>query len=108
MTALDHESYLTRQIDDFITELKADVKNGDIDPTMAQAYAEHFRRSIATRVKGTISVTFEVELDLDPGVDKDELDGSDFNISLEEGWSVDGVSIDTCDVSDVEIDLEEL
>jgi hypothetical protein len=102
----DTADYLIRQIDDFIAELKRDVKNSDIDASMAQNYAEFFNRSISTRVTGTITVTFEVAMDLEPGTDKGDLDPSDFDASIETGWATEGICIDSADVTDFDFDLE--
>ena len=102
-TAFDRRS---TQIDQFITMLKKDAQNADIDTDLAQTYADIFGRSLTSRIVGRVTVTFEVELDANPGTSADNIDGSDFDFELSPSYSAD-FACDTWHVDDVDFDLDE-
>lgn len=90
----------------FKNMLKKDVRNGDLDSGVAEAYASHFDLVLEYTYTARVTVTLDVTFDINPDSDPDDIDGSDFDIEVSTNYCS-SVS-DVTDYSVSEICVEEI
>lgn len=98
--------YSIVHLEQFKTMLKKDIREGDVDAGVAEAYAGHFGLELSYTYRARITVTLDVTFEANPDCDPDQIDSTDFDIDLTTGYC--STIADVMDVSVNEFDIEEI